>query len=387
MFSWPTIDTATLRKWRTQRVHALMDEHHLDHLVITSVDNIRYATDYRTQLAGENYDWFAAVIDGDRAAHVFLPWVDEVASVTDPAIPTVQSVHPLPSWTPAVPHASFWASSLASVMPGARRIGYELLYPEILDALKVHFPDADYVPIATELYDMRIVKHPSEIVLLEATGAVNANAAARGLEAAQPGMTDYDILAVIAEDTQRAGVEIISHGLCNHRRGTGTWFAEGTVLREGDPFFFDVGCYGKGGYASDIARTGFVGEPPKAVREAYAVLMEAYQVGQDAARPGVKASSVHNRVNGFLDAKGYPRTPYSMGHGVGLRLCELPTIHRADRMARDQVLIEGSVIALEPETGVEVDGEFMLLKIEDNFVVESDGLRMLSVPTSVLAKP
>jgi len=181
---------------------------------------------------------------------------------------------------------------------------------------------------------------------------------------------------------QRAGVEIISHGLCNHRRGSGTWFAEGTVLREGDPFFFDVGCYGKGGYASDIARTGFVGEPHKAVQAAYSVLLEAYQVGQDVARPGVKASVVHDTVNRFLEARGYPRTPYSMGHGVGLRLCELPTIHRADRMSRDQTLIEGSVISLEPETGVEVDGEFMLLKIEDNFVVEVDGLRMISKPTT-----
>jgi hypothetical protein len=65
---------------------------------------------------------------------------------------------------------------------------------------------------------------------------------------------------------------------------------------------------------------------------------------------------------------------------VGLRACELPTIHRADRMSRDQVLQENSVISLEPETGVEVDGEFLLLKIEDNFVVESGGLRLLSVP-------
>ena len=36
-------------------------------------------------------------------------------------------------------------------------------------------------------------------------------------------------------------------------------------------------------------------------------------------------------------------------------------------------LIEGMAIALEPETQVELDGETILLKVEDNYVVESSG--------------
>ena len=47
-------------------------------------------------------------------------------------------------------------------------------------------------------------------------------------------------------------------------------------------------------------------------------------------------------------------------------------------MDRDQLLVENSVISLEPETGLELDGEFLLLKVEDNYVVEHDGLRRLS---------
>jgi Xaa-Pro dipeptidase len=33
---------------------------------------------------------------------------------------------------------------------------------------------------------------------------------------------------------------------------------------------------------------------------------------------------------------------------------------------------------LEPETGLELDGRFLLLKLEDNYVVERDGVRRLS---------
>ncbi|HET6187155.1 MAG TPA: Xaa-Pro peptidase family protein [Trebonia sp.] len=371
-------DLSNLRAWRAERVRALMREHQLDHLILTGFDNIRYATDYRTQIISEGFDWFAAVIDADGAASVFAPWVDEDQKISEP--PAVHTVHPLPSWTPAVPHAPFWADSIAPCLQRPRRIGYELIYPEILSALQERLPDAEFVPVATALFDLRQVKHPDELALLEAAGRINAAAGVRGMAAARPGMTDFDLLAVIMAELQSAGVEYLTHSLCNHRRGSGTWFAAGTVLREGDPYFFDTGCFGVGGYASDIARTGFVGEPAPAVRTAYNVLLDAYQVGQEAARPGTRASEVHQKINDYLERQGYPRTPYALGHGVGLRACELPTIHRADRMSRDQVLQENSVISLEPETGVEVDGEFLLLKIEDNFVVESGGLRLLSVP-------
>ncbi len=121
-----------------------------------------------------------------------------------------------------------------------------------------------------------------------------------------------------------------------------------------------------------------MGEPPAPVQDAYRELLEALRVGEEAARPGVRASEVHEAVNAYLRGRGLAITPYSMGHGVGLRACELPTIHRADRMGRDQALEEGMVISLEPETGVEVDGRFVLLKVEDNYVVESDGLRRLT---------
>jgi Xaa-Pro aminopeptidase len=50
-------------------------------------------------------------------------------------------------------------------------------------------------------------------------------------------------------------------------------------------------------------------------------------------------------------------------------------------MQNDEILQEGWVISLEPETAVEYKGQPMLLKIEDNFVVGHDSLEKLSVPS------
>jgi Xaa-Pro aminopeptidase len=376
---WPQIDWTALRSYRWEKVKAVMDENNLDHLLLMGFDNIRYATDYRTQIIAEATDWCAALVDSSGAVDIFVPWVDEVHQDPEPDLPWIRAVHPLPSWTPAAPHALYWAKIITGVMGSARRIGVESGIFEIVEALKASSPSVEFVEISTALYTAREEKHPLEIELLRAASVVNASAAEHALHLAQPGMTDYDVLALVMSYLQTHGVEFLSHSLCNHRRGTGTWFAAGSTLAEGDAFFFDVGCYGLGGYASDIARTGFIGEPTKEVQKAWGLLHEAYAIGQAMARPGVKVSAVHDAVNEFLVRSGLPRTPYSMGHGVGLRACELPTIHRHDRVQNDEVLQEGWVISLEPETAVEYKGKPMLLKIEDNFVVGRDSLETLSV--------
>lgn len=377
---WPQIDLQALQARHASQVRDLMHRLDLDHLLLTTFDHIRYTTGYRVNLLGEGYDWFAAVIDRDGRAEVFVPWVDESMELLPKEPSSVTAVHPVPSWAPAETHPQFWSDTVAKALTGARRVGVSLTGPSLLTGLQERIAGVDFVPIGRSLYQLRAVKDPDEIALLRAASVVNATAAEEALQAASAGMTDHDVLAVAMASLQRAGVEQLSHSLCNHRRGSGDWFPAGSVLREGDPFFFDIGCYGHGGYASDIARTGFVGQPRAQFRRAYELLLSAYELAQSLARPGVRVSTIHETVNDHLRSNGAPITPYGMGHGVGMRLCELPTIYRADRMDEDVVLEEGAVIALEPETAVEVDGELVVMKIEDNFVVRSDGVSLLSAP-------
>jgi Xaa-Pro aminopeptidase len=380
MYDWPAVGEAGLQRTRSERARALMDSLQLDHLLLTSFDNIRYVTGYRTLIIAEAFDWFAAIVGQDSDFEMFVPWVDEVGQEPDPDIPGLRAVHPLPSWTPAIPHVSYWAGALRAVLAErrARRVGHEMLYAELLGPLTEALPEVEFVPVTTALHDLRMRKDALELTLLEAASKVNSMAANSALKSAEAGMTDYDVLSVAMASLQAAGVEFLSHSLCNARRGSGTWFAAGKELREGDSFFFDIGCYGPGGYASDMARTGFVGQPPTQVLQVYRQLLAAHRAGEAFARPGVRASSIHEEINARLREQGLPPTPYALGHGVGLRACELPTIHRADRMGRDQMLEEGMVISLEPETGVEVDGRLIILKVEDNYVVEEGGLRRLT---------
>jgi Xaa-Pro dipeptidase len=380
MYAWPAVDWQSLRAERTGKLAELMRRRGLDHLLLTGFDNIRYATDYRTLIIAEGFDWFAAVVDQEGTCDMFVPWVDEVTYAPEAGLPKIRALHPLSSWSPALAQVRTWTQSVAGVLRqrNARRIGFDLVYADLLAALGQEARGAEFVPAAPDLFDLRRRKDASEVELLVAASQVNSRAARAATEAAKAGMTDHDILAVAMDSLQRDGSEFVSHSLCNVRRGTGTWFAVGNELAEGDAFFFDIGCLGIGGYASDLARTGFVGEPPLAVRRAHRLLLDAHSVGEQRARPGVRASEIHAAINARLRAEGLPVTPYALGHGVGLRACESPTIYRADRMDRDEVLEEGMVIALEPETAVDVAGRTIVLKVEDNYLVTNDGLQRLT---------
>jgi Xaa-Pro aminopeptidase len=378
--AWPVIDAAGLRADRWSRVQAMMRRLGLDHLVLTAADDIRYVTDFRSQLTPESHQWFAAAVNLDGACELFVPYVDTDIADPLPDNPAIRTMRAAPAWAPNTLHPLTWARLLGAVLSrdGARRIGHRGLPASLLAALNTAVPNADWQPVDSALDEIRREKLPAEIELLTAVNHVNSRAAEAAIEAGVAGASDYDFLAAAASYQMRAGVEYLSHSVCNVRKQSGDWFAYGVQLREGDTFMFDIGCYGRGGYASDLARVGFVGEPPKVVANAYKLLLEAHHVGEETARPGVLGSHIDAAVNRYLERHRLPTTPYAMGHGVGLQICESPTIYRPTMLDVDAPLRVGDVIALEPETAVEVDGHLIVLKVEDNYLVEPNGLRRLS---------
>ncbi|MGW0929043.1 M24 family metallopeptidase [Streptomyces sp. NPDC002644] len=380
----PHLPLAAARAVRADRLSTWMRHNGFDHLLLTAPDQIRYATDYRAQLVSESTDWYAAIVDADGEAEIFAPFLDEPVEQPEPALARLRRLHPAPSWAPAACQSRQWVSGLAGVLRarGARRIGFDILDAALQHDLQIELPALHFTPCAAELFTLRAIKEDSEIQLIDIACRINATALDKAVQAAREGMRDHDLLAVAAAHQHALGAEFLTHSVCNIRKTSGSWFADGAPLREGEPFFLDTGCHGPGGYASDAARTGFIGEPSPAVSRAWSHLLTAYEEGQNAARPGVRCSTVHDTINAYLSRHRLPPTPYGTGHGVGLRCCELPSVNAATRMDTDDTLQVGHVIALEPETAVEVGGRLLVLKIEDNFAVTPSGLRCLTHSTT-----
>ena len=381
LYRWPEYDAAELHRARFARVADMMAAHRVDALLLVGPDHIRYATDFRAHLTNES-EWFTALVQREGTSQIFLPYIDESIAAPYAALPWITEVIPVASWSAATANPKTWVRAVGGAIAasgGRLRIGVDSVDQALLAGVRADVPGVEFVPLGTELHRIRREKHPIEVALLDAVSRVNAGAMEAALGAAHVGGTDHDVLAAAMAYQQGAGVEFVTHSVCNLRNGSGDWFAGGRRFADGDPFFFDIGCYGPGGYASDAGRSGFVGTPRDEHVAAYEHLRTAHRIAQDLAVPGARASTLLAACNAYLEGHGLGRTPYAIGHGVGLRICELPTLFSPGLMDEDVTLIKGEVIALEPETTVVVDGVETVLKIEDNFVVEAHGLRQLTL--------
>lgn len=372
--------TDDLTRQRLDRVLDLARRLDVDHVLLGTADNIRYATEYRSLIIHETADHILCLLERGGEAQILGPHVREVEEAPDPRLPHVSSVRPVAGWTPlqaAIPAAvAVLGERLRAA--GARRIGYDMLHPLLLDGLRAAHPELDLRCVSEELFELRREKLPAEVALMERAAASNLAALEAGFEAARPGMTDREVLAVAVADQQRGEAELVTHFTCNVQSGY-DWFAGGRRLTEGEPIFLDQVFYGAGGYASDLTRTAFVGEPAAPVLDAYRRLVEVNQEICAAARPGSTGWELDQLLGELLDKAGLDPSPYGLGHGIGLRVMEPPTLFAT---ARDWTLRAGEVIALEPETSVEHGGRRVTVKVEDCYLVEESGLRPLTTPAS-----
>ena len=126
------------------------------------------------------------------------------------------------------------------------------------------------------------------------------------------------------------------------------------------------------GYASDMTRTVSVGEPTAELREIYGIVAEAQQTALDAVRPGRTGVELDGIARDIITDAGYGEAfGHSLGHGVGTRVHEAPSLS----MRSKDTMREGMVVTIEP--GIYLSG-WGGVRIEDLAVLENGRVRVLS---------
>jgi Xaa-Pro dipeptidase len=144
-----------------------------------------------------------------------------------------------------------------------------------------------------------------------------------GIEAVQAGVTENDVAAEIHYAMIKAGSEwpAIAPFVASGYRGAighATW--AGRTLESGDCVMIEIGgCLKR--YHVALMRSGFVGQPAAAVREAEKVVHDAFDAAFQAIKPGVTAEEVDaigRKVVGRSAFGGTQasRTAYSIGIGL-----------------------------------------------------------------------
>lgn len=232
------------------------------------------------------------------------------------------------------------------------------------------------VDLAPELIRLRRRKDPDELAIIEHNVAIADLALGAARAAIRPGVTELDVYHAIIDAVEgAAGTSVDFGGDFMAGPGGGEIGGRPTtrILASGDAYVVDYFPY-RGGYWGDMCRTWPIGDPSPRLRDALRVTSAALDLAETIVRPGVPVVELDRALRAHQSVWDTRAGDYFhlTGHGIGLRPHEAPWIATGG----DEVFELGDVLAIEP--AVYTDDLRGGVRIEDNYVVEADGMRRLS---------
>ncbi|PSR23127.1 MAG: peptidase M24 [Sulfobacillus acidophilus] len=229
---------------------------------------------------------------------------------------------------------------------------------------------------------LRMQKDEDECHLLARCQEINDQAMRAAYEAMRVGMSELELAdiirrAFIANGADKEAFIIVAYGAHSampHHTPTTTKLGEGPVL-------LDIGCYYHG-YASDMTRVAYLGQPTERFVEIHGLVDAAVRAAQARALPGIAAQEVDRAARQVIAAQGYGLAfVHRVGHGIGLSVHESPSVAEGNRLP----LPANAAFSIEP--GVYLPGEFGV-RLEEVVILRPTGAQILShVPRSVYVKP
>jgi len=251
------------------------------------------------------------------------------------------------------------------------------------------------------------LKSQREIELMRNAGGVVAAVLARLAELAVPGATTAALDAEAERLTAELGATPLFKGvpgrggpfpgtICaslNHEVVHGIPSPE-RVIGPADVVSVDYGCRLEG-YCGDAAATFVMPEAPERVRQLVAATRRALELAIEMMRPGVRWSAIAGAMQRHAEGMGFGVVRQFVGHGIGKDMWEdpkVPNFVSRELLARDIVLEEGLVIAVEPminmgaaEVEMEADGWTVVTRdgkpsahFEHTLAVTADGVDVLT---------
>jgi len=251
------------------------------------------------------------------------------------------------------------------------------------------------------------LKSQREIEQMRRAGAVVRTVLDRLAELAAPGVTTAALDAEAERLTAELGAVPLFKGvpgrggpfpgtICasiNHEVVHGIPSAR-RVIGPADAVSIDYGCRLEG-YCGDAASTFVMPEAPERVRQLVSATRRVLEMAIEMTRPGVRWSAIAGAMQHHAESLGFSVVRQFVGHGIGRDMWEdpkVPNFVSPELLARDIVLEEGLVIAVEPminmgtpDVVMESDGWTVVTKdgkpsahFEHTLAVTADGVDVLT---------
>ncbi len=226
---------------------------------------------------------------------------------------------------------------------------------------------------------MVVIKTARELSKMKDACRISAEALRVAGEAVKPGVTTYEIDTIVRKYIEKQGAvpsflgyggfpasacisvnNVVIHGIPSKKH----------VLKEGDIVSVDVGAYYEG-FHGDNAYTFPCGKISANAQALLDATRESLYEGINKALAGNRIGDIGSAVQQYVEARSYSVVRDFVGHGVGAKLHEDPSVPNYGTPGRGVRLIPGMTIAIEPMVN---EGTFEVSVLDDEWTtVTKDG--------------
>ncbi|MFN2533262.1 MAG: Xaa-Pro aminopeptidase [Pyrinomonadaceae bacterium] len=306
---------------------------------------------------------------------------------------------------------------LQEILDGAEKLYYRLgINRELDDTIirqiaqmrsmnrKPIHPPQSIVDPATIVHELRVIKSPEEIEIMQRAADIAAEAHCEAMKQARAGMKEYQVEALIERIFRERGALAPAYTSIVGAGANATvlhYINNDGELHDGELLLIDAGAEYKG-YASDITRTFPVsGRFSKAQRDIYDLVLKAQVACVEMVRPGtthdeLKQRSIEILTEGMVELgllKGDPEElikekkyeqfyMHGLGHMLGI---DVHDVGRYYFRNESRALEPGVVMTVEP--GIYISAETkeapeqylgIGVRIEDDVLCTQNGPRVLT---------
>ena len=203
---------------------------------------------------------------------------------------------------------------------------------------------------------MVILKMSREIAKMREAGRISQRALQAAGKAVEPGVSTYEIDCIVREYIEKQGASpsflgyggfpasacisvnnVVIHGIPSRSE----------ILKQGDIVSIDVGAYFEG-YHGDNAWTFACGDISKEAQRLIDTTRESLFEGIKKAVAGNRIGDIGHAVQEYAEARSYSVVRKFVGHGVGAKLHEDPSVPNYGMSGKGIRLLPGMTIAIEP---------------------------------------
>ena len=203
---------------------------------------------------------------------------------------------------------------------------------------------------------MVILKTDREIEKMKDAGRIASKALELAGEAVEPGISKLEIDDIVRKYIESEGAKpsflnyggfpasacisvnnVVIHGIPSKK----------CIIKSGDIVSIDVGAFFEG-FHGDNAATFACGEVSKEAKALIDTTRESLYEGIKMAQIGNRIGDIANAVQRYVEARSYSVVRDFVGHGVGAKLHEDPSVPNYGTPGRGVRLLSGITIAIEP---------------------------------------